>query len=481
MNHWSIASQGMDSSSPSRAFFLFFLIAQLGFVLLFSLTGSPYPILLVLVGFFLLFKIAFSVKNTLFLVCFYIIVLPGYGWGRRYAFYKIFVSYPVVTALIFAAALFWLARTALRSERTNRFAAQDFAVLIFLSVIIISAFIGFINGHQTRYVLKELYFLSMYGIYFLALKGVVQRNWVKQFWQLLIIATFVVSLQYLFLTLSEVSAGELFISRVTTQQPHLAQLAIPYLASFFFFPSSLREKLIAFVLSVSILTMVFLSQQRSLWIGVFFSILLLWIFYIYRKRVSLLEVVRAIAVVVLFVVVVISMLLLLDKMFAGSTLATLAVRVETLTRLSEDQSALDRMAEIHIALGQWKQNIFLGTGLGSTIHRVATHMSYDILDNSFAFLLWKAGLLGLLSYMTIIVLFYQRGLAVFRRLDDVETQRIVASSLSGFSGLMLIALTNSSLMQYRFVLIWAVLFASLEFLYGRSKKEIQTVQSSVRE
>jgi hypothetical protein len=123
----------------------------------------------------------------------------------------------------------------------------------------------------------------------------------------------------------------------------------------------------------------------------------------------------------------------------------------------------------------------VGTGLGSTIHRVATHMSYDILDNSFAFLLWKAGLLGLLSYITIIVLFYQRGLVVFRRLDDVETQRIVASSLSGFSGLMLIALTNSSLMQYRFVLIWAILFASVEFLYGRSKKEEQTAQSSVRE
>ena len=158
MNHWSTASQGMVSSSPLRAFFLFFLITQLGFLLLFSLTGSPYPILLVLIGFFLLFKIAFSVKNTLFLLCFYIIVLPGHGWGRRYAFYKIFVSYPVVTALIFVAALFWLARTALRSERTNRFAAQDFAVVIFLSLIIISALIGFINGHQTKHVFKELFF-----------------------------------------------------------------------------------------------------------------------------------------------------------------------------------------------------------------------------------------------------------------------------------------------------------------------------------
>jgi len=32
-------------------------------------------------------------------------LLPGYGWGRRYAFYKIFVSYPIVTALILGADL----------------------------------------------------------------------------------------------------------------------------------------------------------------------------------------------------------------------------------------------------------------------------------------------------------------------------------------------------------------------------------------
>ncbi|KPL16982.1 MAG: hypothetical protein AMJ92_12270 [candidate division Zixibacteria bacterium SM23_81] len=81
MNHWSIASQGMDSSSPSRAFFLFFLIAQLGFVLLFSFTSSPYSILLVLVGLLLLFKIAFSVKNTLFLICFYIIYCRAMAGG----------------------------------------------------------------------------------------------------------------------------------------------------------------------------------------------------------------------------------------------------------------------------------------------------------------------------------------------------------------------------------------------------------------
>ncbi len=480
MDSWSITSQSGISSSPARTFFLLFLFFQMGFFILFILGGSPYPILLILLGCYLLYKIAFSVQHTIFLVCFYIIVLPDYGWGKHYPFFKIFVSYQVVTALIFMAVLFWWAKTALHRKGIMHLTALDKTVLAFLLVILLSAFIGFLKGHPTKYIYKEFYFLSLYSIYFIVVKGVTDPNWVKQFWQLLVISTLVASLQYLFVTLSEVSVGELLIARVTTQQPHLAQLVIPYLASFFLFSASHTKKIFAFMLSVPILVMVFLSQQRSLWVGVPFSIFLLWIFSLFRKRITLRALAKAIPGALFFIFLLIALLLFLDKLFAGSTVATLAVRFETLLRVAEDQSALARMAEINIALEQWRGDILFGTGLGATIHRVATHMIYDVLDNSYAFILWKAGLLGLLSYVLMIVLFYQRGIAIFRKSGDTY-QRIVASALSGFAGLMLIALTNSSLMLYRFIIIWAVLFGSLEFLYSRLRNGDKAILETLQE
>jgi O-antigen ligase len=470
MNNWNIASNNGISSSLSGTFFLLFILAQLGFLLLFVLTGSPYPVLMVFFGCFLLYKIAFSVQHTVFLLSFYLIVFPDYGWGKNYPFFKFFVSYQVVTAFIFIAVLFWLARNALKDSHTINISAQDIAISVFLFSVLLSAFIGFLNGHQTKYIYKEFYFLSLYGVYFVVVKGITNPNWVRQFWKLLVIATFVASWQYLFLTLSEVNIGELLIGRVTTQQPHLAQLAIPYLASFFLFRSSFGKRIISFLVLVPILIMVFLSQQRSLWVGVPISIAILWIFSLLQKQISLRRIIRGIIGAIIFVLFVVGTLLLLDKLFAGSTVVTLAARLDTLLRIAEDKSALDRMAEISIALGQWKQNVLFGTGLGSTIHRVATHMRYDILDNSYAFILWKAGLLGFFAYMAMIILFYQRGLTMFRKVADVHNQRIIASTLSGFAGLMLIALTNNSLMLYRFVIVWAVLFASLEFLYGKLKR-----------
>jgi len=457
-----------------------FALAQLGFFILFALTGSPYLILLIIAGFFLLYEIAFSVKSTLFMLSFYIIVFPAYGWGKNYPFLRVFVSYPAVTAIILLAVLFWFAMIALKCEVKIHLTAQDVAILIFLFVIVLSLFIGFVNGHQSKHILKEFFFLSFYGVYLLVVKGAMGTNWVKQFWSLLVIATLVVSLTYILLTLSEIGASKLFITRVTTQQPHVAQLVVPYLVSFFLFPSSQGKKVVAFILLIPILSMVFLCQQRSLWIGVPFSIALLWIFSVCRRRISLRAVLKALMAAILIFIVVISILLILDKLFTGSTVATLAVRIDSMTRLAEDESALLRMAEISRALEQWKRNILLGTGLGSTIHRVAVRMTYDVVDNSYIFILWKTGLIGFFSYAAIIVLFFQRGLNVFKRTDDLEIQRIVASSLSGFAGLMLIALTNTCLMLYRFTLIWAILFASLELLYCRSREKNQTRHLTVK-
>jgi hypothetical protein len=129
------------------------------------------------------------------------------------------------------------------------------------------------------------------------------------------------------------------------------------------------------------------------------------------------------------------------------------------------------MAEVHRALLQWRGNIFLGTGLGSTINPVTTaHMSIDLVDNSYVVILWKLGLIGFLAYLLILLQSFRLGIEVFKKSPSSEEKGIVAAILSGWIGLLLVALTNSCIIFYRYNLIWASSLATLQLLHSRVKR-----------
>ena len=98
------------------------------------------------------------------------------------------------------------------------------------------------------------------------------------------------------------------------------------------------------------------------------------------------------------------------------------------------------------------------------------HISNDNVDNSFIVILWKMGLVGLGLYILILFHFFHRGLYLFKHSKDISTQRFIAALLSGFAGLIFIALTNSCLAFYRFNIIWALSFASIEIYYQIEKQ-----------
>ncbi|HPR88756.1 MAG TPA: hypothetical protein PL181_12115 [bacterium] len=408
-----------------------------------------------------------STERTLYCLMAYISVLPSYAAYLRYPYLKYYVNLAMVAAVVlFMFGHQFIRRLMQDGDALKRSSRLDRALLLFLSWVLFSALWGFFMGGSVKYLLIEAYFFSLYLCYFIVSDNFDDYQ-LRRMWDFLALVTVFVSFEYIYIALKEAGLGALLIKRVSTQQPHLAQLAIPYLASFMLFgkPSRLI-KLLSIAAIMPMALMVFFSQQRALWGAVFVSLVVLWAFRSMQQGFSMRTLRRFSGYILTTLVILIFMVWMADKMIMGSSIFTILWRFSSLLDIANDESLAIRMGEISHAMQQWQNHRFLGTGLGSTISPVTLiHYSNNNVDNSYAVILWKTGIIGLALYLSVLALVFKHGLYVFRCTKSIERQRMIAALLSGFTGLLVIALTNACLAFYIYSIIWAAGFASVEILY----------------
>jgi len=221
--------------------------------------------------------------------------------------------------------------------------------------------------------------------------------------------------------------------------------------------------------------MVFLSQQRALWVGTIFSIFIVGGLAFLKEEISVAKMLRFILITLTILTGVVLLILLLDKYLAGSVLLTAFSRIQSLLAISIDKSANIRIAEIMRTLQHWQTHfvdIFIGTGLGDTresvdFSRTVTHF----VDNTYVFILWKMGLVGLATFLIMNILLLKRGYYIFTKSTVEKYKQLTAGLLAGWSGLLVVALTNTCLVLYRFAIVWALVFATLEMLYLKVQNE----------
>ena len=123
-----------------------------------------------------------------------------------------------------------------------------------------------------------------------------------------------------------------------------------------------------------------------------------------------------------------------------------------------------------------RQNPILGMGIGDRIMRTLLRPGLaHYVDNSYVYVYWKMGLLGLFSFLLVWFLFLKRCIFVLKHKIDEKSRLIVISSLAIFIGLALIALTNACLALYRFNIIWALTIGSVEIIARRVENETKMV------
>ncbi|MBN1780886.1 O-antigen ligase family protein [bacterium] len=279
----------------------------------------------------------------------------------------------------------------------------------------------------------------------------------------------VVSVEFIMLAISEGAVSSILINRVVTQQPHLAQIALPICVAYIIFPSRVHVKILSAISIVPLLGMIFFSQQRGLWVGVLFSVIVIGGFRYLFDQITIGRLIKYCLLVMLSFAILFGFFLLIDKLFFGSVFLTILSRLSTLSSLSTDASTNIRLGEIMRALDQWDNNVLtviFGTGLGTSYESISIERAYPFsLDNAYAVVLWKMGLFGLIVFLMIYGSFYIRGFKIYLQSHNTQYKVIAASLMSGLAGLLVIALTNACIIRYRFIVIWVLIIAMIEIMY----------------
>ncbi len=451
-----------DSFSKIR-----WLLASFAFLLFLGifLTDSPHLIFAGLMALAFAVWTAFSAERFFLMVLLYIYFLPNYSAYERYSFFLYYARTDLLVLSLGFLAVIWLVGKLYDRWPSHRTSSFDF----FLFGLLIWTFLMFLWGNANGASLKasttDAILLSLFFAYFPIRFMNFQIHSLRRMWWILSWAAVLVSIEYALLTFSQEGLADMIIRRVSTQQPHVAQLALPYFFGYFFFPYRWRHRLLALAAILILFAMVFLSQQRALWVTSVFSIFLFWGIGQIRKGVGIQQILRFVAFFLSSLLLIGLILYLIDRFYAGSAMATFLWRISSFENLARDESLLIRITEIKRALAQWSNNIFLGTGLGATIEPITIkHWSPYLVDNSYAYMLWKTGIIGLILFLAITLVPVFRGMRLFVRLKNANDAHLIGALISGWVGLLIIALTNTCLVRYFYIILWTFLFATLELL-----------------
>lgn len=451
-----------------------FLFIELSIAVTAVLTGKSFLVFGVAAGLIFLVVSLRSFDSFLAILLLYTCIFPVASWGERYDFFRHYVSYKLILFLLFILVLHW-GYTRLRDKNLSiKLYNLDVALLVFMGLAFFGTIRGIRQGFNSDFIFIETITIGMMGIYFLYVNHDIERKDISNLWIFFLVLTIVISIQYILVFMSEFSIFATGLQRITTQQPHLALIALPFIFSTILLSQNRSHKLLAVIGLIPILLMIVISQQRGLWVGTLFSFLVFVTFATLRSKVTLRKV---LLLLMLFVTLTGSTVIILQRRTQQQSTEALSKRVETFTELQTDQSLIIRFFEIKKAMDQVGPFSLVGRGIGAQITRVAKLMYSHIVDNAYIYLYWKLGWTGLLTFLIVYFIFFRHCLKIIFHSENRFDQIIALSALSGMSGLCVVALTNVSLVLYRFNLVWALVLASVELIHRNVSKQEPEIAS----
>ncbi|MDD2890374.1 MAG: O-antigen ligase family protein, partial [bacterium] len=167
-------------------------------------------------------------------------------------------------------------------------------------------------------------------------------------------------------------------------------------------------------------------------------------------------------------------------------------RSATLKHLAIDPSFLGRMELTSYVLPKVQKSPIVGTGLGdqifykklalSGVSVVYSHGSLSTsiiphknniiswLDMSYLNVLWKMGIIGLLTFLGLYIVFVKRCWFIFKHSENEFEKWSSLGILTGIVGLLFTGLLSAILVGYRFNLTWAALMGIIELQAQRIEK-----------
>jgi|GEM_PF-1325205 len=468
--------------AKQKQYYLLIVFIAIELLILFAfIQGEIGKVLIAIIGLLFVFFSAFSVERSYYLVALYFLITPDKGYAHLFPGWKMFFTWYLGLPLLVWLFFNWflsLLHNQIHYEQDSRsiglsrinnsisLRTTDKLLIIFICAFSISAILGILRGFNRLYWAWNFLALLMYLGYFIFLYSPLSQK-PRRLFDFAVFCALVASLQYINSTI-HFGISSVVLTRLMSEHIHLTPLALIYLGATILYDSNKLRRWLALLIFPVILVGLLLSQQRSLYGSVFLALVILILVFAYNQRLYLLKNATKIIYGIIGTIIFLGGLyILLQNLTQGRLLTTVFTRIIIFLSpkmVKYDISAITRISEIKNALSTVGNDFLFGRGLGDAVVTRWREVEQITVDNTFAYLYWKTGLVGLLSFVAFIIYFLKRGMTTLRKHLMAEEKIFVLSALLNILALLIVAIFNVCLAAYRPMLVWSATFAVVELI-----------------
>lgn len=212
----------------------------------------------------------------------------------------------------------------------------------------------------------------------------------------------------------------------------------------------------------------FVTLTRSVWVSVLVSFAVIGILsYIKNRNIVLTKKqIFSYSIIVLFLI---SFMIFMNSDSPTKGKVSVAekseTRMESIANPTSDTSFLMRVEIAYYIVQRFLSSPIWGDGLGATMrYRIFSHNEFYYPDNSWLYMLWKGGILGLFLFLWIYYRFFRQSYRIFRKPEDKFAEVISLGLIGGFAGSLLFSFFAANLIKYsKTNFLIAICFAFIEY------------------
>ena len=361
-----------------------------------------------------------------------------------------------------------------------RRSSLDGVVLAFLAIALLSGLVGLYRGHDVSIIQRNLRYPLYYIAFFLVLQSVDARAVVRVFMPLLILAGVVVSAQYIleFIGAIDLSAGERFV-RVGRRQGLVLPVSLLLVANQFLHdPRRWGRAILLGAFAVVGLALI-LTVGRGMWVA--FSLGLGVTIWLRPGRVTSARgrVWRGALLTMALLALLAGVALAFQRVTGAAVSAHAVERSRSIVDLTRDVQVVGRILNYGTALEAIAEYPLLGHGQGKTLES----FSFDpdmgrygrwtawSLDSLYLTLWLKMGLPGLLVFGWLCLRVLHLAYGALQRSQAPGARAFAAGAVSIMVAMLALGLTDGSLINGRFALVFAVVFGLVASLSSSLESE----------
>ncbi|MGE3062372.1 MAG: hypothetical protein AB7T10_01905 [bacterium] len=402
-----------------------------------------YTSIFVLLGILLLYFYV-KIRNFLLIYLFVIMVFPLSIYAKPPISYGIndyhIIGGYILLLVIFAFKVFFTSSD-IRKQRQR----IPISFIFLESIVIIFTVVGFLKGFKSEWLLRESFYLSIYFLTYFLVDFSSVKDFVSKFEKIIFIASVIILIEYCLRYYWLFTHFDL--RRVVSQQANIALFAFPLAFFALFSQQSAMERFIRITAVLSCMLLAILSLQRSLWLIMFADIILGFAYFLFSLGVNK-ETAKKIIVILLIIALLTTIVMtVMNKYFDIVKLLRSRLRTLTEENLTEDKALNVRAEDFAEVKRMIQRDSFLGAGLGAPIFQKNTGLHKEVIDNSYAVLIFKIGILGLAMLLLIYFGAIKDSLSI---LLVRKTEYLYFAIPVGLINYLVISASSSAMFFYRF-------------------------------